>query len=81
MRRCNDDEQPALGYYNAAKFAVEGLSDALRQEVEGLGLKILLARSEAIRTFATRVDAGWAELALDRPQGTLAAGNQRGVLT
>ena len=33
---------PLLGYYNATKFAVEGLSEALWQEVEPLGIKVML---------------------------------------
>jgi NAD(P)-dependent dehydrogenase (short-subunit alcohol dehydrogenase family) len=41
---------PALGYYNASKFAVEGLSEALWQEVEPLGIKVLLVEPGAFRT-------------------------------
>jgi short-subunit dehydrogenase len=33
---------PALGFYNATKFAVEGLSGALLQEVEPLGIKVMV---------------------------------------
>jgi short-subunit dehydrogenase len=47
---------PALGYYNATKFAVEGLSEALWQEVEPLGIKVIARRTERLphrlgRTF------------------------------
>jgi len=33
---------PGLGGYHASKWAVEGLSDALAQEVAGLGIKVTL---------------------------------------
>lgn len=32
---------PALGFYNATKIALEGLSGALLQEVEPLGIKVM----------------------------------------
>ena len=41
---------PALGYYNATKFAVEGLSEALRQEVEPLGIKVMVVEPSGFRT-------------------------------
>ena len=41
---------PALGYYNATKFAVEGLSEALWQEVEPLGVKVMLVEPSGFRT-------------------------------
>ena len=41
---------PAAGYYNATKFAVEGLSEALWQEVEPLGLKVMLVEPSGFRT-------------------------------
>ncbi|MCC6511705.1 MAG: oxidoreductase [Pirellulaceae bacterium] len=41
---------PALGYYNATKFAVEGLSEALWQEVEPLGIKVTLVEPSGFRT-------------------------------
>ncbi len=41
---------PSIGYYNATKFAVEGLSEALWQEVEPLGIKVMLVEPSGFRT-------------------------------
>ena len=39
-----------LGYYNATKFAVEGLSGALAQEVKPLGIKVIVVEPSGFRT-------------------------------
>jgi Short-chain alcohol dehydrogenase of unknown specificity len=41
---------PAVGYYNATKFAVEGFSEALAAEVTALGLKVTLVEPSGFRT-------------------------------
>jgi NAD(P)-dependent dehydrogenase (short-subunit alcohol dehydrogenase family) len=41
---------PALGQYNATKFAVEGLSQALQQEVEPLGIRVMVVEPSGFRT-------------------------------
>ena len=41
---------PATGYYHATKYAVEGLSEALWQEVEPLGINIMLVEPSGFRT-------------------------------
>ncbi len=41
---------PALGQYNATKFAVEGLSEALRREVAELGIKVMVVEPSGFRT-------------------------------
>ena len=41
---------PGFGYYNATKFAVEGLSEALEKEVAPLGIKVLLVEPGPFRT-------------------------------
>jgi NADP-dependent 3-hydroxy acid dehydrogenase YdfG len=41
---------PGVGYYNATKYAVVGFSDALRKEVEPLGIKVLTVEPSGFRT-------------------------------
>lgn len=41
---------PAIGWYNATKFAVEGLSEALWQETEPLGIRVMLVEPSGFRT-------------------------------
>lgn len=41
---------PAVGFYNATKFAVEGLSESLSREVAHLGIKVLIVEPSGFRT-------------------------------
>jgi NAD(P)-dependent dehydrogenase (short-subunit alcohol dehydrogenase family) len=41
---------PGVGYYNATKFAVEGLSEALAKEVAPLGIRVLIVEPGPFRT-------------------------------
>ncbi|WP_317633641.1 SDR family NAD(P)-dependent oxidoreductase [Streptomyces albidocamelliae] len=43
---------PGFGFYSAAKFAVEGMTDALRAEVEPFGIQVLAVEPGAFRTQA-----------------------------
>ncbi len=56
---------PALGYYSATKFAVEGLSEALWQEVEPLGIKVMVVEPSGFRT-------DWAGRSANESQQTIA---------
>lgn len=41
---------PAVGYYNATKFAVDGFSEALAKELEPLGIKVTIIAPSGFRT-------------------------------
>ena len=41
---------PAVGYYNATKFAVNGFSEALHKEVAPLGIKVIIVQPSGFRT-------------------------------
>ncbi|WP_010621867.1 SDR family NAD(P)-dependent oxidoreductase [Paucilactobacillus suebicus] len=41
---------PTFGWYSATKFAVEGYSNALRQEVNSLGIKVMVVEPSGART-------------------------------
>ena len=41
---------PGLGYYHATKYAVNGFSEALKKEVEPLGIKVILVQPSGFRT-------------------------------
>ncbi|MFB7912264.1 oxidoreductase [Kitasatospora sp. NPDC056076] len=41
---------PGVGAYSATKFALEGLSEALAQEVAGFGIKVLVVEPGSFRT-------------------------------
>ncbi len=52
---------PGIGYYNATKFAVEGLSEALAKETAPLGIKVTIVEPGPFRT-------DWAGRSLKMPR-------------
>jgi NAD(P)-dependent dehydrogenase (short-subunit alcohol dehydrogenase family) len=64
---------PALGYYNATKFAVEGLSDALRQEVEPLGIQVMAVEPSGFRTDWAGRSANESKCQIDDYEATAGA--------
>jgi len=50
---------PGMGVYGATKYAVEALSDALRQEVAGFGIKVVIIEPGFVATnIGEAADAG-----------------------
>jgi short-subunit dehydrogenase len=49
--------EPLGSWYHATKFAVEGLSDSLRAEVSGFGIKVVVIEPGAIRTEWAAISA------------------------
>ena len=52
---------PLTGIYHASKWALEGFSETLRQEVEPLGIKVLMVEPSGFRT-------DWAGSSMDRAE-------------
>ncbi len=78
---------PATGYYHATKYAVEGLSDSLAQEVAPLGIKVSIVEPGPFRTnwagpsikqSATRIDDYEATAGVRRSQTEERSGKQPG---
>jgi len=57
---------PGIGYYNATKFAVEGLSEAMAKELAPLGVKVLIVEPGPFRT-------DWAGRSLKTPKEPIGA--------
>jgi NAD(P)-dependent dehydrogenase (short-subunit alcohol dehydrogenase family) len=57
---------PGIGYYNATKFAVEGLSEAMAKELAPLGVKVLIVEPGPFRT-------DWAGRSLKTPEKAIDA--------
>jgi NAD(P)-dependent dehydrogenase (short-subunit alcohol dehydrogenase family) len=69
---------PGIGYYNATKFAVEGLSEALAKECAPLGVKVIVVEPGPFRT-------DWAGRSLKTPKTPISdyaetAGARRAVI-
>lgn len=57
---------PGIGYYNATKFAVEGLSEAMSKELAPLGVKVVIVEPGPFRT-------DWAGRSLKTPKNPIPA--------
>lgn len=78
---------PATGYYHATKYAVEGLSESLAQEVGPLGIKVVIVEPGPFRTnwagpsikqSATRLEDYEATAGVRRAQTEARSGKQPG---
>jgi NAD(P)-dependent dehydrogenase (short-subunit alcohol dehydrogenase family) len=78
---------PASGYYNATKFAVEGLSEALAKEVGPLGIRVTLIepgpfrtdfQGRSIKSVANPIEAYAATSGARRTQLRASSGKQAG---
>jgi NAD(P)-dependent dehydrogenase (short-subunit alcohol dehydrogenase family) len=69
---------PGSGYYAAAKFAVEGMSQALAREVGPLGIRVTLVEPSAFRTdFLSEHSIRRSAVTLEDYAGTAGASRER----
>jgi NAD(P)-dependent dehydrogenase (short-subunit alcohol dehydrogenase family) len=64
---------PAVSFYNGTKFAVEGMSEALAQEVTPLGIKVLIVEPGPFRTDWAGRSADEAPVTIDDYDATAGA--------
>lgn len=62
---------PVLGYYNATKYAVEGISEALAQELEPFDVKVTLVEPSAFRTDWAGRSSLKTQIAIEDYRGTI----------
>jgi NAD(P)-dependent dehydrogenase (short-subunit alcohol dehydrogenase family) len=72
---------PGIGFYNATKFAVDGLSEALAKESAPLGIKVTIIAPSGFRTDWAGRSAEDSRLKIDDYAGTAGknAGDIRGI--
>ncbi len=58
---------PGGGYYHATKYAIEALSDALRFEVQGFGIDVIVIQPGLIRTAFSATAVSGMAAAHDKP--------------
>jgi len=62
---------PGGGYYHASKYAVEAISDALRFEVQGFGVRVIVVEPGLIRTqFGASAVGSMTSATAPEPDGT-----------
>jgi len=61
---------PAVGYYNATKFAVDGFSDALSKETAPLGIKVTVVCPSGFRTDWAGRSANNSKIVIDDYKNT-----------
>ncbi len=66
---------PGGGAYHATKYAVEALSDALRFEVKGFGVDVVLVQPGLIRTEFSQAAVGSMSASLEKTDGPYAGFN------
>jgi short-subunit dehydrogenase len=66
---------PGGGAYHATKYAVEALSDALRFEVRGFGVDVVLVQPGLIRTEFSQTAVGGMSTSLQKTDGPYAGFN------
>jgi len=66
---------PGGGAYHATKYAVEALSDALRFEVRGFGVDVILVEPGLIRTDFSQAAVGSMSTSLQKAEGPYAGFN------
>jgi len=64
---------PAVGYYNATKFAVDGFSESLSKEVAPLGIKVTIISPSGFRTDWAGRSANTSKVVIDDYAATAGA--------
>ena len=70
---------PTLGYYNASKYAVEGISESMWQELAPFGIKVTLVEPSGFRTDWSGRSSVKTQTSIDDYKGTIVEQRLKGV--